>query len=155
MTNLDFKSVLVGALSVCCFLLLTAQKSNELGDIVVNSITVRDDGSGGGFIEFFNKDNTKTAYIGTSKNEDGMIMLLDENEDALLFAGNSNGGGLVQTYYKGDNWAMIGSNNEGGYFNLREGKENVFLGAGVFDRETMILFSDRYGNLIWGESSIK
>jgi len=38
----------------------------NLGDIVVNSITIRDDGHGG-FITAYNQDQKRTLYLGTGK----------------------------------------------------------------------------------------
>ncbi len=60
MNNIDIKSFIIGALStILFFLFLGAEKDDNLGDIIVNSITILDDGHGG-FITAFNQDQKRT-----------------------------------------------------------------------------------------------
>ena len=48
MKNIDLRSLLIGILGAALFFILTgADDKKNLGDIVVNSITVLDDGNGG------------------------------------------------------------------------------------------------------------
>ena len=110
MKNLDFKSILIGGLIVCCYLLFTGQtRSNNLGDIVVDSITVKN-----GDIKVYNADGERVTYLGVDRNGDGMALLSDRDGDLTVILANDDGG-LVQTFNKELHWAMIGSSEEGGY----------------------------------------
>ena len=69
MKKLDLRSLLIGVLgATLMFVLLGADKpeiyEGNLGDIIVNSITIRDDGHGG-FITAYNQDQKRTLYLGT------------------------------------------------------------------------------------------
>ena len=150
MNHLDFKSALIGGLIVCCFLLLTGQtKSNNLGDIEVNSITIKDNGYGG-VIQIYNDKNERVGFLGANKYGDGMILLSDKDGDLTVGLSNDDGG-FVQTYSKGLNWALLGSDNQGGYMSLRRGKDDVYFGAMVSDNKPWIGFWDQFGNFIWGQ----
>ena len=60
MGNIDFKSTCIGFLGAALiFTLMGAKQKKNLGDIVVNSITVLDDGYGG-FITAYNQDQKRT-----------------------------------------------------------------------------------------------
>ena len=147
MKNLDFKSILFGGLIVCCYLLFTGQtRSNNLGDIVVDSITIKD----GGDIFLYNNQNEQVGFLGVDKYGSGMVLLNDKDGDPTVALINDNGG-LVQTLNKGLHWAMIGSGNQGGYLTLRQGTEDVFFGSMVSDDKPWIAFFDRFGNLLWGK----
>ena len=151
MNNLDFKSILIGGLIVSCLLLLMGQKkSNNLGHIQVESITIKANDEHGGFIQLDNYKNERIGYFGEDKNGDGNLQLMDKDGRSIIFLGNKDGG-LVQTYYEGINWALLGSNNEGGYVSLRSGKDDVFFGAMVFDKNPIIALWNRFGDLEWGE----
>ena len=65
MRNIDPKSLCIGFLGAALIFTLTgAKQKKNLGDIVVNSITVLDDGYGG-FITAYNQDQKRTLYLGT------------------------------------------------------------------------------------------
>tara|TARA_A100001015_G_C14534727_1_gene535517 strand:+ start:365 stop:586 length:222 start_codon:yes stop_codon:yes gene_type:complete len=71
MNKIDIKSVLIGFLGSCIIFLLIGAEDAEannakFGDIVVNSITIKDDGHGG-FITAYNQDQKRTLYLGTGK----------------------------------------------------------------------------------------
>ena len=107
-------------------LLIGAKADGNLGDIEVNSISIKNNGYGG-FIQIYNASGEQTAYLGTNVSKDGMLQLFDKDNNLLAFLGlgGDNEGGLVQTYYDGSNWAMIGSSDQSGYFSLRSGEEDV------------------------------
>ena len=175
MKNIDFKSIIIGALMVICFMLFTGQRSSSMGDIVVDSIEVKNDGyikifndknevvayfgqgesKTGAFFETYNNNGQKTVYLGTTVKGDGMLLVKDKYSDNLVYLGTevNDGGGLVQTYYRGENWSMIGSGKESGFFNLRKGTENVIVGAGSYDDLNFIYLTDNRDNIIWSESS--
>ena len=145
MKNLDFKSILIGGLIVCCYLLFTGQtRSNNLGDIVVDSITVKN-----GDIKVYNADGERVTYLGVDRNGDGMALLSDREGDLTVILANDDGG-LVQTFNKELHWAMIGSSEEGGYLTLRRGKDDVYFGARVSDNKPWIAFWDQFGEFQWG-----
>ena len=67
MKNFDIKSICIGFLSASLiFVLMGAKKKKNLGAIVVNSITVLDDGYVG-FIMAYNLDQKRTLYLGTGE----------------------------------------------------------------------------------------
>ena len=146
MKNLDFKSILFGGLVVCCYLLFTGQtRSNNLGDIVVDSITIKN-----GDIRVYNADGERVVVLGVDKNGDGLALISDSDGEPTVFLTNDNGG-LVKTYRKGLHWAMIGSGEEGAFLSLWQGTEDVFFGSMVSDNKPWIAFFDRFGNLLWGK----
>ena len=73
MLNIDLRSFLIGGLCTALFFLIGGfQKDANLGDIVVNSITILDDGHGG-FITAYNEDQKRTLYLGTGKEKNGYV----------------------------------------------------------------------------------
>tara|TARA_Y100001970_G_scaffold242289_1_gene306550 strand:- start:2693 stop:3166 length:474 start_codon:yes stop_codon:yes gene_type:complete len=154
MNNLDFKSVVIGGLMVCCFLLFTGQKkANEtnFGDIQVSSITIKSNGSvNGGTVQIYNDRGERIGYLGVDKEEGGSLMLSDKYGDLSVML-TDNDGGLVQTYNKGENWALMGSDANGGYLNIRQGLDNVFFGTMVYESKPMIGFWDKNNNFVWGK----
>ena len=63
MRNIDPKSLCIGFLGAALIFTITgAKQKKNLGDIVVNSITVLDDGYGG-FITAYNQDQKRTLYL--------------------------------------------------------------------------------------------
>ena len=74
------KQYLTGFITAVCltastFLFIGAQRTT-LGDIVVNSIVVRDNGRGG-YIATYNEQGKETAYLGTGKNGVGFLRTSD------------------------------------------------------------------------------
>ena len=64
MGNFDIKSMVIGILSTALFfILIGAEDKSKFGDIIVNSITIQDDGHGG-FITAYNKDQKKNIIFG-------------------------------------------------------------------------------------------
>ena len=77
----DVKSFFIGVLLTSIFFLTTgaeeiAIKNGNLGDITVNSITIKDDGHGG-FITAYNQDQKKdTIFRNGQKMKMGMSRLM-------------------------------------------------------------------------------
>ena len=89
MKNFDLKSMVIGMLStVILFILLGAEDKNKFGDIVVNSITIKDDGHGG-FITAYNQDDKRTLYLGTGKNKNGYVQTYNKFEEPTAYIGSN------------------------------------------------------------------
>ena len=89
MNNVDKKSFLIGVLStILFFLLLGAEKDDNLGDIIVNSITILDYGHGE-FITAFNKDQKRTLYLGTVEEKNGYVGTYNKYEQATAYIGSN------------------------------------------------------------------
>ena len=93
MGGVDIKSVLIGVLGSCLvFILIGADESvgleGNLGDITVNSITVRDDGHGG-FITAYNQDQKRTLYLGTGKDANGYVQTYNKYEEPTAYIGSN------------------------------------------------------------------
>ena len=60
--QIDFKSFLIGVLTTTLFFVLSGfEDSSDLVVIVVNSITIKDDGHGG-FLAAYNQDQQRYLY---------------------------------------------------------------------------------------------
>ena len=150
MKKLDTKSMLIGLLLGCCVFLFIGStynygNSKNLGDIEVNSITVKN----GGFIDMYNPRGEQVVYLGATKYGDGGMMLYDSDGNMTIGLANYDGG-LVLTFRKGENWAMIGSDYNGGYLGLRHGEE-IYFAAMVNDNRPWIGFWDK-NKFIWGQN---
>ena len=89
MKQIDFKSFLIGVLSTAILFILTGFEANgNLGDIVVNSITVKDDGHGG-FITAYNQDQKRTLYLGTGKEDNGYVQTYNKYEQPTAYIGSN------------------------------------------------------------------
>ena len=93
MNQIDIKSVLIGFLGSCLiFILIGADEpvtlQGNLGDITVNSITVRDDGHGG-FITAYNQDQKRTLYLGTGKDGNGYAQTYNKYEEPTAYIGSN------------------------------------------------------------------
>jgi len=86
MKSIDMKSVIIGVLgTILVFVSIGAKSQYEhLSDIVCNSITVLDNGTGG-YIKISNSDGKQTSYLGTA--EDGSGILTIQNMEGELIAG--------------------------------------------------------------------
>ena len=133
MKKLDIRSVLIGVLcTALVFVLIGATSQSEnLGDIVVNSIQVLDDGTGG-FISTHNADGIQTSYLGTGE----------------------GGGGYLKTYADGKETSFLGT-SEGGFGFLKTfNKHGVFVGyfGSGKEQDGIISLLDRYGDIGWFET---
>ena len=140
MKKLDIRSILIGVLcTALVFVLIGAKSQNEnLGDIVVNSIKVLDDGTGG-FLSTYNADGIKTSYLGTAEEGTGLLKVMNEgniktyNADGIKtsYLGTAvEGSGKLQTYNKHE--VLVG-----------------YFGSNTDGDGTAVLY-DRYGDIGWG-----
>ena len=93
MKQVDIKSFLIGVLvTMLAFVSIGADEAEiedgDLGDIVVNSITIRDDGHGG-FITAYNQDQKRTLYLGTGKDENGYVQTYNKYEQPTSYIGSN------------------------------------------------------------------
>tara|TARA_Y100001968_G_scaffold94416_1_gene84795 strand:- start:698 stop:1051 length:354 start_codon:yes stop_codon:yes gene_type:complete len=93
MQFLDIKSFFIGVLLTAIIFITIgaddAENSNgNLGDIVVNSITVIDDGYGG-FITAYNQDQKRTLYLGTGKDDNGYVQTYNKYEEPTAYIGSN------------------------------------------------------------------
>tara|TARA_B100001996_G_C18418230_1_gene499613 strand:- start:280 stop:639 length:360 start_codon:yes stop_codon:yes gene_type:complete len=93
MKHYDLKSFLIGVLSTTIvFITIGAdeveQIDGNLGDITVNSITIKDDGHGG-FITAYNQDQKRTLYLGTGKDENGYVQTYNKYEEPTTYIGSN------------------------------------------------------------------
>lgn len=93
MNNIDIKSFLIGVLGTSLVFILIGADDKEspngnLGDIVVNSITIMDDGHGG-FITSYNQDQKRTLYLGTGKDENGYVQTYNKYEEPTAYIGSN------------------------------------------------------------------
>jgi len=85
----DLKSFTIGVLiTTLGFVLIGADSSGNMGDIVVNSITIQDDGHGG-FITAYNQDQKRTLYLGTGKEENGYVQTFNKYEQPTAYIGSN------------------------------------------------------------------
>ena len=131
-------------LTASVFIFMGSQNKN-LGDIVVNSISVQNDGKevvwlgtgkgGIGFLETYNADGKQTSYLGTGE----------------------GGGGHLSTYNAdGKETSYLGTNKDGsGVLMIHNMDEQFIAGFGASpdngkDGEAIIF--DRYGDVGWSAS---
>ena len=89
MNKIDIRSLMIGVLgTILFFVLIGATEDGNLGDIVVNSITIQDDGHGG-FITAFNQDQKRTLYLGTGKEENGYVQTFNKYEQPTAYIGSN------------------------------------------------------------------
>tara|TARA_B110000014_G_C19873741_1_gene452317 strand:+ start:304 stop:657 length:354 start_codon:yes stop_codon:yes gene_type:complete len=93
MKYLDGKSFLIGVLfTLLVFVSMGADEGRSidgnLGDIVVNSITIKDDGHGG-FITAYNQGQKRTLYLGTGKDENGYVQTYNKYEEPTAYIGSN------------------------------------------------------------------
>ena len=88
MRTIDFKSICIGFLSATIIFILVGAKQKNLGDVVVNSITIMDDGYGG-FITAYNEDQKRTLYLGTGEENNGYIQTYNKFEQPTGYIGTN------------------------------------------------------------------
>jgi len=115
MRNLDYKSMLVGVLGIVCFLLLIGQRSDgNLGNITVESITVR--GEEASYISFLNRYDEEVLYIGEATNYGGIVIIKNSEGNDLVKTGTADDGGsgiIVTMNNKGITNTYLGSTGDG------------------------------------------
>ena len=112
MKILDIRSVLIGVLATALvFVLIGAKSQSEnLGHIVVNSIMVLDDGTGG-FLSTYNADGKETSYLGTGEEGIGFLKTFNKHGVSVgYFGSNTNGNGIAVLYdrYGDIGWGVDG-----------------------------------------------
>ena len=89
MNKVDIRSLMIGVLGTILFFVFSgATEDGNLGDIVVNSITIQDDGHGG-FITAFNQDQKRTLYLGTGKEKNGYVQTYNKYEQPTSYIGSN------------------------------------------------------------------
>ena len=88
MSTIDLKSICIGFLSATIIFILVGAKQKNLGDVVVNSITIMDDGYGG-FITAYNEDQKRTLYLGTGEENNGYIQTYNKFEQPTGYIGTN------------------------------------------------------------------
>ena len=89
MKKIDLRSMLIGVLGASLFFVtIGAHEGGNLGDIVVNSITVNDDGHGG-FITAYNQNQKRTLYLGTGKDDNGYVQTYNKYEEPTAYIGSN------------------------------------------------------------------
>ena len=120
MKVIDIKSIIIGILITLLFLAVYGFRSetDELGHLVVKSITVEDDRGvimgylGNGYMQTYNQFGEPTLFVGTGKDGGGYLRAFNGNGDETAYVRTGRmGGGYIRTY-----------NNDG--------KEASYLGTG-------------------------
>ena len=102
--------LITGALLGISTMMFIGAQNKNLGDIVVNSITVLDDGNGG-FIKTSNADGKQTVYLGTATLGFGFIKTFNKHEVLTGYFGtNIDNDGMIALYdrYGDGGWAASG-----------------------------------------------
>ena len=157
------KGILTGASLILCFFMFVSAKSQSgnLGDILVNSITVVMDEGKGGFITTFNGDGKKTTYLGTNETGAGVLSVdnvgtiyaynADGKETVYLGTGQDGSGVLTTSDADGKRTAYLGT-GEGGSGKLQTYNKHEVI-TGYFgsnkDNDGMAFLKDRYGDIGW------
>ncbi len=135
MKSIDIKSVIIGVLgTILVFVSIGAKSQYEhLSDIVCNSITVLDNGTGG-YIKISNSDGKQTSYLGTAENGDGFLSTSNSDGKQTSYLGTAeNGDGFLTTFNSdGRKTTFLGTSENGGFGFLttfNDGKETTFLGT--------------------------
>ena len=128
------KQYIIGLITGTCLVvsavIFMGASDKNLGDIVVNSITVRTadgkepiyisyGGEGVGYLATYNAGGERTSYIGSNKNGGGTFSTFNADGKQTSYLGTGEGGiGFLQTYNKhGVRVGYFGSdiNNDGKY----------------------------------------
>ena len=155
MKKLDIRSVLIGVLATALvFVLIGAtSQSGNLGDIVVNSIKVLDDGTGG-FISTHNADGEKTSYLGTALDGSGRLKTFNADGIQTSYLGTgTNGIGKLSTYNAdGKETSYLGTGIDGSGQLSTYNKHGVLVGyfGSNTDGDGVAVPYDRYGDFGWG-----
>ena len=121
MEKVDLRSIMIGILGTTLFFVLVSadelviEEEGNLGDIIVNSITIRDDGHGG-FITAYNQDQKRTLYLGTGKEENGYVQTYNKYEQPTAYIGsNRDMDGIIVL---NDRYGTLGHSQSGKKWNL-------------------------------------
>ena len=131
MKSIDIKSVIIGVLgTILVFVSIGAKRQYEhLSDIVCNSITVLDDGTGG-YIKISNSDGKQTSYLGTAENGDGFLTTFNSDGKKTTFLGTAKEGGFgfLTTFNDGKETTYLGTSEGGSGILETFNKHGVMVG---------------------------
>ena len=131
MKSIDIKSVIIGVLgTILVFVSIGAKRQYEhLSDIVCNSITVLDDGTGG-YIKISNSDGKQTSYLGTAENGDGFLTTFNSDGKKTTFLGTAKEGGFgfLTTFNDGKQTTYLGTSEGGSGILETFNKHGVMVG---------------------------
>ena len=143
MKVIDVKSVIIGALVTLLILsnLGFRTETDELGHLIVRSLTVEDDRGvimsylGNGYMQTYNQFGEPTLFVGTGKDGGGYMRVYNGSGDESAYVGTGRmGGGYIRTYNnsgKETTYLGTGSDNAG---QLRiynqEGETGAYMGNG-------------------------
>ena len=131
MKSIDIKSVIIGVLgTILVFVSIGAKSQYEhLSDIVCNSITVLDDGTGG-YIKISNSEGKQTSYLGTAENGDGFLTTFNSNGKKTTFLGTAKEGGFgfLTTFNDGKETTYLGTSEGGSGILETFNKHGVMVG---------------------------
>ena len=146
-----FTGFFTGTCLVASAVMFMGASSKNLGDITVNSITVKDNGAGG-FIRTYNPDGKKTVYLGTGEGGIGFLKTFNADgiETAYIGTGEGGDGGMLTTSSaNGKKTAYLGDSNLQIYNN--HGVKVGYFGENTYGDGIAALF-DRYGDTGWSAS---
>ena len=131
MKSIDMKSVIIGVLgTILVFVSIGAKSQYEhLSDIVCNSITVLDNGTGG-YIKISNSDGKQTSYLGTAENGDGFLSTFNSDGKKTTFLGTAKEGGFgfLTTFNEGKETTFLGTSEGGSGILETFNKHGVMVG---------------------------
>ena len=131
MKSIDIKSVIIGVLgTILVFVSIGAKSQYEhLSDIVCNSITVLDNGTGG-YIKISNSDGKQTSYLGTAENGDGFLSTFNSDGKKTTFLGTAKEGGFgfLTTFNDGKETTFLGTSEGGSGILETFNKHGVMVG---------------------------
>ena len=131
MKIIDIKSVIIGVLgTILVFISIGAKSQYEhLSDIVCNSITVLDNGTGG-YIKISNSDGKQTSYLGTAENGDGFLTTFNSDGKKTTFLGTAKEGGFgfLTTFNEGKETTFLGTSEGGSGILETFNKHGVMVG---------------------------
>ena len=103
--------LITGALLAISAMMFMGSQNKNLGDITVNSITVKGDNNGG-FIKTYNADGEKTIYLGTNiEGSGGHLETFNKHEVQTGYFGtikNNDGVAALFDRYGDEGWSASG-----------------------------------------------
>ena len=107
--------LITGALLAVSAMMFMGAMNKNLGDITVNSITVKDDGDGG-FISISNSDGKERIYLGTDGLGDGILKIFNADGKKRIYLGNGTKGyGLYTLNNDRNRTGFFGSKHSSSY----------------------------------------
>lgn len=141
---------------------LTKDKRSFSDDLIVNSLTVKDNNNGG-FIKTVDREGHTTAFLGTVPEKGGRLVIYNNDGKGVLSASAPKGDGILTTLDRGGKRSIrLGTNSKGKSelqvygnsgkknspaiaMNLDENGNGRVLTASVSGRPTSFIGSDKGG----------